>query len=87
MNWETIGTVGEVFGAIAIVATLLYLGRQIGQTNRISRSTVVRKIQQKYESLYTLIASDSDMAALVVNLKQPDYQAKSKKKNSIIPPS
>ena len=36
MNWEAIGAVGEVFGAIALVATLLYLGRQIGQTNRIA---------------------------------------------------
>ena len=35
-------------------------------------------MQQKYESLYNLIASDPDMAELVVNLKQTDYQAKSK---------
>ena len=77
MNWEAIGAVGEVFGAIAVVATLLYLGRQIGQTNRIARSTVVQELQEKYESLYALIASDPDMAELVSNLKQPEYQAKS----------
>lgn len=29
MNWEMIGALGEVFGAIAVVLTLVYLARQI----------------------------------------------------------
>jgi hypothetical protein len=34
MNWEAIGAIGEVGGAIAVVATLLYLAAQIRQNKR-----------------------------------------------------
>ena len=34
MNWEAIGAVGEVGGAIAVVATLVYLARQIQSGTR-----------------------------------------------------
>ena len=29
MNWDAIGAVGEIIGAIAVVVTLFYLARQI----------------------------------------------------------
>ena len=29
MNWDAIGALGEIFGALAVVATLVYLSRQI----------------------------------------------------------
>ena len=29
MNWDAIGAVGEVFGALAVVTTLIYLSRQL----------------------------------------------------------
>lgn len=32
MNWEAIGAVGEVLGAIAVIATLLYLANQTRHT-------------------------------------------------------
>ena len=34
MNWEAIGAVGEVLGAVAVVATLAYLSAQIRSGNR-----------------------------------------------------
>jgi len=34
MNWEAIGAIGEVAGAIAVVATLFYLAAQIRQNSR-----------------------------------------------------
>ena len=49
MNWDAIGAVGEILGAIAVVATLLYLARQIraqqassADANRIQRGIGVR---------------------------------------------
>ena len=59
MNWEAIGVIAEVVGAITVVGTLLYLGTQIAQTNRISRSTANRDVQLKYDALYTLVATDT----------------------------
>ena len=49
MNWDAIGAVGEIVGALAVVATLGYLAIQIrsahrtaADTNRQSRATGVR---------------------------------------------
>ena len=35
MNWEAVGAVGEIVGAIAVVATLFYLAAQIRQNSKI----------------------------------------------------
>jgi len=29
MNWEAVGAIGEIFGAVAVLATLVYLAKQI----------------------------------------------------------
>jgi hypothetical protein len=34
MNWEAIGAIGEILGAVAVVATLGYLATQIKQSRR-----------------------------------------------------
>ena len=38
MNWEAIGAMGEIAGALAVVASLLYVAGQIRQSNRLSAS-------------------------------------------------
>ena len=50
MNWDAIGAVGEILGAAAVVATLVYLAIQIrhardaaADVNRLSRATGVRE--------------------------------------------
>jgi hypothetical protein len=73
MDWDAIGAIGEVLGAVAVIATLLYLGTQISQTNRIAISSVARELQQKYSDLYTLIATDSEIKGLVTRLRNSDY--------------
>ncbi len=42
MNWEAIGAIGEIAGALAVVLTLLYLARQIQE----SRKATVAQIYQ-----------------------------------------
>ncbi len=39
MNWDAIGAIGSILGAIAVVATLFYLARQIRQQNIIAADT------------------------------------------------
>jgi len=39
MNWDAIGAVGEVVGAICVVLTLGYLAVQIRQNTRATRAT------------------------------------------------
>ena len=51
MNWEAAGAIGEIVGAIAVVATLVYLALQLRvakqlavETNRMTRSEGARTL-------------------------------------------
>jgi hypothetical protein len=37
MNWDMLGALGEMAGAAAVVASLVYLARQVALSNRLSR--------------------------------------------------
>ena len=34
VNWDAVGAIGEVAGAVAVVGTLFYLSRQISQNSK-----------------------------------------------------
>ena len=51
MNWEAIGAIGEILGAMAVVMTLVYLATQVryakeaaADNNRIARASGVREM-------------------------------------------
>ena len=44
MNWEAIGAVGEILGAIAVLVTLGYLAAQIRQNTRAMRAAAVSAV-------------------------------------------
>ena len=46
MNWEAIGAVGEVGGAIGVIVTLGYLAVQIRQNSRMMRASALQEIQR-----------------------------------------
>ena len=42
MNWEMLGAVADTAGAIAVVVSLVYLSRQVADTNRLARAEASR---------------------------------------------
>ena len=42
MNWEAIGAVGEIVGALGVIATLLYLSRQVRRSDETARAESLR---------------------------------------------
>ena len=84
MNWDALGAIGEIFGALAVVVTLLYLAKQISQANRISIVTGARELQQKYADFYTLVATDPDIKSLVTRLRDPNYVVQSEEEEEQI---
>ena len=44
MDWEAIGAVGEILGALAVVATLFYLTSQIRQGTRVARADMTKDL-------------------------------------------
>ena len=59
MNWEAIGAIGEIVGAIAVIATLGYLAYQIKEQTKQYRSAATRERGQRIsDSLYQLADSE-----------------------------
>jgi len=44
MDWQAIGAVGEMLGAAAVVASLVYLARQVRSSAAVIRATAYREI-------------------------------------------
>jgi len=38
MNWDAVGAIAEVFGATAVLVTLIYFSLQIRQSNRLAEA-------------------------------------------------
>jgi hypothetical protein len=56
INWEALGAVGEVVGAIAVVVTLLYLTVQLRQNTRTVEHSIQRGVHEDAaEWMYKLV--------------------------------
>ena len=71
MNWEALGAVGEIVGAIAVVATLLYLAKQ----TRTNTSAVVaassRASNIGHAELDERLAGNPELTQLFLKSMQP----------------
>ena len=73
MNWDAIGAVGEVVGAIAVIATLVYLSLQIRQQDKSQQLEVKESILEGFNRANEHLATDPTLAALFVRgLHDPD---------------
>lgn len=74
MNWDAIGAIGEITGAIAVVLTLVYLASQVrhaknaaADTNRLERSKGVR-------DMFMASAVDGELGDILTKgFKTTDY--------------
>ena len=57
MNWEAIGAIGEVAGALAVFGTLLYLALQMVQVRGELHLASLRDINQQFSDIYNLISA------------------------------
>jgi hypothetical protein len=46
VNWEAVGAIGEVIGALAVIATLLYLAIQVQQNTKAIKGATLNTITQ-----------------------------------------
>ena len=70
MNWEAIGAVGEVCGAIAVVITLVYLSRQLREnTNSIKLQSIESTFRDWNEVLKDMQSTDGVGSAYFKALK------------------
>ena len=61
MNWDAIGAVGEILGALAVVATLGYLAVQVRQNNKSISSNIYTSWADLSSILHTLRAEHPEV--------------------------
>jgi hypothetical protein len=64
MNWEALGAIGEIVGAVAVVLTLGYLAVQIRQNTRSARASTSYHSTTRASAITTAIAQQKDLAHL-----------------------
>ncbi len=58
MNWDAISAVAEIAGVIVVVASLIYVGRQLGQNTAMMRiSAASETLERDYDLVLPLIES------------------------------
>jgi len=64
MNWEAIGAVGEIIGAIAVVVSLVYLASQLRQGNELAKENAYRALQHAIDESMTELNRDPELHKL-----------------------
>ena len=65
MNWDAIGAVGEIVGALAVVISLFYLGMQIRVQSRETRLAAMHEISTAFREAYSVF-NGSEIADIFV---------------------
>jgi len=65
MDWDAIAAISEVFGAIAVVVTLIYLARQIHQSTVATRIASYHQAQEQLWSVGAAIATNRELAEIL----------------------
>ena len=61
MNWEAVGAIGEVAGAVAVVFTLIYLALQLRQNSALLKIHLATASRESTNQLTGLMASDREV--------------------------
>jgi len=70
MNWDAIGAIGEIIGAIAVVVTLIYLSIQVRHSNREARASTLQAALRFEMEATGIIAQHGDIWDKVVTGKE-----------------
>lgn len=61
INWDAVGAIAEILGAIAVFITLAYLAAQVRQTNLISSSDSAERLFQRFDELNQLLIDNAQL--------------------------
>lgn len=64
MNWEAIGAIGEVAGALVVAVTLAFLVVQVRQNSKAINATITHGNIAGFNELNTLLAANPQLAEI-----------------------
>ena len=68
MNWEALGAIGELIGAVTVLVTLLYLAKQIRDNSNMLSISAYQTALDGYNDLASKFFQDPDNARISGNL-------------------
>ena len=60
MNWDALGSIAELAGAIAVVITLIYLALQLRQNSTLVKASIAATTRESTNQLTGLLAADRE---------------------------
>ena len=60
MDWSMIGAIGEIVGALAVVASLVYVGRQVRLGNALAKAEAYRVVSLRTSEMLGAWAADEE---------------------------
>ena len=61
MNWDAVGAIAELLGAIGVIVSLIYLASQIRQSSTVNRLTLQENYISGLTDVFTRIYSDPEV--------------------------
>ncbi|MFT7651940.1 MAG: hypothetical protein ACI9UU_001047 [Candidatus Azotimanducaceae bacterium] len=62
MNWDSLGAIAELAGAVGVIGSLIYLGSQIRQNSRHIESSIYQSTNDVFVEFFSNLATDKHLA-------------------------
>lgn len=72
MDWVAIGAIGETLGGIAVIGTLIYLGRQIKHSLKLTRATQKQARMDSFATLNESILTNPELRRFLYRMQSTD---------------
>ena len=69
MNWTIIGVVGEIVTAIAVVVSLLYVAKQVRNSNALDRTSTFREIVNGFTNQFNVMYGPENVELIAAGFK------------------
>jgi len=70
LNWDAIGAVAELIGALGVIASVIYLAVQIRASTQATRASMHHDLHSETVSRMMLVAQDAALADLLLKSRQ-----------------
>ena len=68
MNWDALGGVGEIIGALAVVGTLGYLAVQIRGQTRQANASMQKEVGEQFNALHISIMTNKQLGEVLAKV-------------------
>jgi len=70
MNWDAIGAVAELLGALGVIASLLYLAVQIRENSRVVQASASQAVADSAQARLLAVAQSPSLASTLAKLAE-----------------